>query len=347
MRRWKLGGWSAKESLSALQQKAGDALAHGNKRVKEGASRGGAGVGDTEMIVRKWFSRLTAAFAGFVLLGAAPVREPTAPHRHPAMWKLADKDTTIYLFGTFHLLPRGENWRTAAFDKALASSDELVMEIPNIDDQNALAQSLVKVAMQSGLPPLVERVPPDKRAALKAMIAESGIPETALDAMKTWAAALLLEGVVFKRLHLDPKSGVEAALIGPWRHSGKPLEGLETAEQQFGLFDHLSQKAQSALLAGEVSDLEKAGPQFHAMMQAWINGDVPAIARTFNDEMKDSPELMKALLADRNAHWADWLRARMQKPGTVFVVVGAGHLAGRNSVENMLAAKGLKVTRVQ
>lgn len=300
------------------------------------------------MIAGTWFSRLTAAFAGLALLAAAPAARPAPPpHGHPAMWKLADNDTTIYLFGTFHLLPQGENWRTPAFDKALGSADELVMEIPNLDDSNALVQAMLKLGMKPGLPPLVERVPADKRAALKAMIAESGLPEQVLNNMKTWAAALLLEGVLFKRLHLEPNSGVETTLIGPWRKSGKPLEGLETAEQQFGLFDHLSEAAQSNLLAGEVSDIEKAGPQFHAMIQAWMNGNVPGIARTFNDDMKDSPELMKALLADRNARWADWLKARMAKPGTVFVAVGAGHLAGKDSVENMLAAKGLKVTRVQ
>jgi hypothetical protein len=277
----------------------------------------------------------------------APKGPATVLHGHPALWKVADKDTTIYLFGTFHLLPQGEEWRTPAFDKALASSDELVMEIPNIDDANSLAQSLVKLGMQSGLPPLVERVPPEKRAALKGIIAESGLPETVLNGMKTWAAALILEGVLLKRLHLDPNAGVEVTLIGPWRHSGKPLEGLETADQQFGFFNHLSDQAQSALLAGEVSDLEKAGPQFEAMIHSWMSGDVAGIARSFNDDMKDSPELMKALLVDRNAHWAEWLKARMDKPGTLFVAVGAGHLAGKDSVEAMLAAKGLKVTRVQ
>ncbi|HEY1605907.1 MAG TPA: TraB/GumN family protein [Allosphingosinicella sp.] len=296
----------------------------------------------------KSFSRLTAAFVGFALLGAAPAPHAApAAHGRPAIWKLHDKDTTIYLFGTFHLLPQGENWRTPAFDKALASSDELVMEIPNIDDANALAQSMLKLAVQPGLPPIAERVPPEKRAALKAMIAESGIPELVLDRMKTWAAALLLDAVIFKRLHLDPNAGVEETLIGPWRKSGKPLEGLETAEQQFGLFDHLSDSAQRTFLVDEVDELDKVKPQFDAMIHAWVNGDVAGIARTFNDDMKDSPELRKALLADRNARWADWLKARMAKPGTVFVAVGAGHLAGKDSVEAMLAARGVKVTRVQ
>jgi uncharacterized protein YbaP (TraB family) len=298
------------------------------------------------MIGDKWFSRLTAAFAGFALLGAAPAPQP-APQAHPAIWKVADRDTTIYLFGTFHLLPQGENWRTPAFDKALASADELVMEIPNIDDQAALGQALVKLGMQEGLPPLVERVPPEKRAALKAMIAESGLPEPVLDRMKTWAAGLVLEGVLFKRLQLDPNSGVEVSLVGPWRKSGKPLEGLETAEQQFGLFDHLSDAAQRTFLTDEVDELDKAKPEFEAMIRAWTSGDVAGIARTFNDDLQDSPELRKSLLLDRNARWADWLKARMAKPGTVFVAVGAGHLAGADSVEAMLAAKGLKVTRVQ
>lgn len=297
----------------------------------------------------KLFSRLMPAFAGLALMGAAPAAQAAAPapHGHPALWKLHDKDTTIYLFGTFHLLPDGENWRTPAFDKALGSSDELVMEIGNLDDANALAQALLKLGMKDGLPPLVERVPPEKRAALKAMIAESGLPEPVLDKMKTWAAALLLNTVIFKRLHLDPNAGVEENLIGPWRKSGKPLEGLETAEQQFGLFDHLSDAAQTAFLVDEVDEVDKAQPEFAAMIRAWSAGDVAGIARTFNDDLKDSPELRKALLLDRNARWADWLKARMAKPGTVFVAVGAGHLAGPNSVEAMLAAKGLKVTRVQ
>jgi uncharacterized protein YbaP (TraB family) len=83
------------------------------------------------------------------------------------------------------------------------------------------------------------------------------------------------------------------------------------------------------------------------MLQAWANGDVAGVARTFDGETALSPELRKALMTDRNARWADWLKARMAKPGTVFVAVGAGHLAGKDSVEAMLAAKGVKVVRVQ
>jgi uncharacterized protein YbaP (TraB family) len=299
-------------------------------------------------MLKMWFSRLTGALAGLSLLGAGPAPQAApAPHGHPAMWKLADRDTTIYLFGTFHLLPTGRDWRTPAFDKALASSGELVLEIGNIDDQNAIALAMLKLGTATGLPPIAERVPPAKRAALKAMIADSGLPEQVFDGMKTWTVGLLLVGITFKRLNLDPNAGVERTLTGPWKQSGKPVEGLETAEQQFGFFDHLSEDSQRAFLGAVLDSPQDMMKQFQAMLQAWVSGDLDGIARTFDDETMLSPELRKVLMADRNARWADWLKARMDRPGTVFVAVGAGHLAGRDSVEAMLAAKGLKAVRVQ
>ena len=83
------------------------------------------------------------------------------------------------------------------------------------------------------------------------------------------------------------------------------------------------------------------------MVAAWWAGDVQKIAVTFDNEMRLSPELSDALLTRRNARWAAWVRARMAQPGTVFMAVGAGHLAGRDAVQAMLGAKGLKVVRVQ
>jgi uncharacterized protein YbaP (TraB family) len=292
---------------------------------------------------------VTAAFAGFALLGAAPAPPTvaTVPHGHPALWKLADADTTIYLFGTIHVLPPGQVWHTPAFEKALASSDELVLEIGNIDDQMALARSMAKFGAAEGLPPLAERVPADKRAALAAALAGIGLPANGLDRFRTWAAAILLLQIQLQKIGLDSSSGLELSLLAPARAAGKKIQGLETIDDQFGLFAHVSEEAQRALLVDALGSPDEAKREFQAMLRAWANGDVAGVARTFDGETALSPELRKALMADRNARWADWLKTRMAKPGTVFVAVGAGHLAGKDSVEAMLAARGLKVTRVQ
>jgi uncharacterized protein YbaP (TraB family) len=66
-----------------------------------------------------------------------------------------------------------------------------------------------------------------------------------------------------------------------------------------------------------------------------------------NEGMRDTPELAKILLTDRNARWAKWIEARLQKPGTVFLAVGAGHLAGADSVQAFLARDRVKADRIR
>jgi len=295
------------------------------------------------------FKRLTFPMRLWMLPLAACASQiaPSPAAAKPAMWKVADADTTIYLFGTIHLLPEGQGWRSKALDRALVGSDELVLEVANVDDMMATAQAMQKLAITPGLPPIEQRVPEAKRAALKAMIAESGYPEAVLDRLETWAAALPLLGVTFKRLGLDPSLGVERQIGAPFRAAGKKVSGLETIEQQLGFFDTLSEDAQRALLLAVVDDDADARVQFKAMLDAWSSGDLKAIARTFDGETQMSAELRQALMAKRNAAWAGWLAKRLDTPGTVFVAVGAGHLAGPESVQAMLKAKGLKAQRVQ
>ncbi|HEX8481962.1 MAG TPA: TraB/GumN family protein [Allosphingosinicella sp.] len=296
--------------------------------------------------LRKGWLRL--ALAGLLpFAGTAAEAAPASKPARPAMWKLADEDTTVYLFGTIHLLPEGRGWRTPAMEAAIKGSDELVLEVANIDDMMAAARAMAKLGVSPGLPPIAERVPEAKRAAMRSMIAESGIPEAVYDRLETWAAALSLLGVTFKRLGLDPSLGVESQIGTPFRASGKSVIGLETVEQQLGYFDTLSEAAQRAMLLSVVEESAETKAQFAAMLDAWTSGDLKGIARTFDDETQMSPELKTALMSKRNAAWADWLERRMEKPGTVFVAVGAGHLAGADSVQKMLRKKGLKAKRVQ
>jgi uncharacterized protein YbaP (TraB family) len=291
------------------------------------------------------------AAAGLALTGCAAQPDArsasAAAAQRPAMWKVSDADTTLYLFGTIHLLPEGRTWRTAAFEQALAAADELVLEVANVDDPAAGAGAMMKLGMSPGLPPLRQRVPEAKRAALDGMIKESGVPAAALDRMETWAASIVLLGVSFQRMGLDPKLGVEAAITGPFKASGKPVRGLETIEEQFGFFDTLSEEQQRTFLKGVLDSPEEAKKQFDAMLEAWSRGDLDGLARAFEDEQNLTPALREVLLTRRNAKWAEWLDARMDRPGTAFVAVGAGHLAGKDSVQAMLEKYGHKAKRVQ
>ena len=108
----------------------------------------------------------------------------------------------------------------------------------------------------------------------------------------------------------------------------------------------LSETAQVVYLKGVIDEIDTVGKTVDGMVAEWSKGDPDGLAKLLNDDLDSNPELAKTLLADRNARWADWIAARMAKSGTVFIAVGAGHLAGKDSVQAKLAAKGLKAERV-
>lgn len=303
------------------------------------------------MSFKHWFKRGLAALGIAVAAsscGASAQTAQRAPVARPALWQVADRDTTVYLFGTIHLLPENYAWRTAKLNDAVARSNGLVVETI-IDTKNpaALAGVLMRLGISPNQPPILSRVPADKQAVLRAAVASSGVPMAAFDRMETWAAAFTLIGTQFRSLGLKGEEGVETSLRQSFTAAGKPVGQLETNAEQLGFFDTLPEEAQRTLLVSALDQPEQARVQFNQMLSAWVRGDVKAMARTFNEDMMGSPALADALLRRRNANWTDWIHRRMTQPGSVMVAVGAGHLAGDSSVIALLKKRGFRVKRIQ
>jgi hypothetical protein len=299
-------------------------------------------------MLKSLLRRAVAALGFSVLLVAAPAEAKVPPAAHPALWAVTDADTTIYLFGTIHLLPENYRWRTVRFDRAVEGSQQLVVETI-VDEKNPLKlmSAMSALAFSNGLPPLSQRVPPAQRAALAAAVKESGVPPAAFDRMKTWAVAFTLLGNQFKDMGLKGGEGVEPNLRGNFSSEGKPVGELESNIEQLGFFDKLPESAQRALLEGAIAQTSVTKKDFGDMLSAWARGDVAGIARSFDRDLASSPELEEALIKRRNANWSRWIEQRMAAPGTVMIAVGAGHLAGRDSVIAMLKKDGYTVRRVQ
>ena len=290
--------------------------------------------------------RLVAAIGIPLLVGSVPTAARAPEVAHPALWEVSDPDTTIYLFGTIHLLPQDVQWRTPKFDQAVSSAQELVVETL-IDEKNPakLMAAMASIGFAQGLPPLVDRVPSAKRSALQAAVKKSGFPPQALDRMKTWTAAFILLGNKFRALGLS--GGVEGVLKSSFSAEGKPVGELETNLEQLSFFDKLPEAAQRSLLEGAIEENQSMNQEFAGMLKAWSKGDVQGIARTFDRDLSGSPPLQQTLIRERNANWSRWIEQRLAKPGAVMIAVGAGHLAGKDSVLEMLRKDGYRVRRLQ
>jgi uncharacterized protein len=275
----------------------------------------------------------------------APVATTAAPRQlKPALWKVADADTTIYLFGTIHALPKGLAWLDGPVATALDGSSELVTEIPEVP-----AAEQQKTVMTLGLlkgETLRSLMSDADRVAYEALLARLKIPAEALDPMEPWLAGITLGVLPYKLAGYGAEDGVEAVLRKAALGKGKKMGALETVDYQLGLFDQLPRETQLKFLGEAVRDFDKSFAIISTMTDEWGAGDPEGLGKLMNDQM-DDPELAETLLLQRNRNWASWIAKRLDQPGTVFIAVGAGHLAGQNSVQDLLGRQGVASTRVQ
>jgi uncharacterized protein YbaP (TraB family) len=288
---------------------------------------------------------LSALLSPLLLLVAptlAPAKEAPAAAK-PALWKVSDEDTTIWLFGTIHILPAGIEWYSGPIAQALEASDTLVTEIVEPHDPETQAKT-ARIALSDPPRNLRETLPAEERAQFEAALASLQLPPQMFDANDPWYAAVALSTLPLMKDGFGTMNGAEALLIA--KAQGKRHLGLETTEQQLGLFDSLPADTQVRYLGEVLDDLPKVREEIAAMVEAWKAGKADRLAALMNDDETD-PQLMKTLLTDRNKAWAQWIGERLKQPGEVFVAVGAGHLAGKDSVQAMLEADRIKVKRVR
>lgn len=269
----------------------------------------------------------------------------TTLHARPALWVVKDKDTTIYLFGTIHLLKPGIQWLEGSRKAAFESAQELVLEIGEEPDA-ATQIRIVQRGLDLAGAPLTAKLPEDARPKFRKLLTDYEAPAAAIDRMKPWLAAVTITSLPLAKLGYDRNNGVETQLRKAAQEQGKAISGLETADEQIGLFDSLSEPMQMALLVDTINEQATIEQSLSRMIDAWTAGDPVLLADELNKSMEGDRELQRILLFDRNQRWADWIKVRLKKPGVVFMAVGAGHLAGKGSVLEALKERHIKTALV-
>ena len=255
------------------------------------------------------------------LAAAAPMTAQAAPAMHePALFVVHGAGTTVYIFGTFHALDGKSQWFNNKVRDAFEHSDELVLET---------------VVPEDAPPP--QAMTPQFRAP--AMTASASFLATSRMAINAGQSQGMQVG-----------NGADMVLRRNAEIEGKPVEGLETLQLQIDMFNHMPAalpaprpRLAGAVAAAEMNGLSKA---MNEMQAAWKRGDQSIFVAMLDQLKAASPETYRMMFTERNNRWADWIRARLQTPGTIFVAVGAGHLAGKDSLLVKLAERGLSSRRI-
>ena len=256
-----------------------------------------------------------AAPAGTSLAEVPAIPAPALVRATPAMWQVSDADTTIYLFGTFHTLDGRTAWLDDRVRQAFNGSDELVLET----------------------------VVPANQFEAQAT-AERQVTETSADGsrkLKPYFAGTRQAMNEGRAIGLSVEHGADAVLRRLAEDSGKPVGGLESFEDQLSQLARIPAQpgSKTGAPSGEIVTMSE-------LLSAWKTGDTGTFSIMLQGFEAKAPEAYRMLIADRNARWGQWIENRLDQPGTVFVAVGTGHLAGKDSVQSWLASRGISSTRV-
>jgi uncharacterized protein YbaP (TraB family) len=293
----------------------------------------------------------TLRLAALAALGlpAIALAAPALPDADPALWVVKDKDTTVYLFGTVHGLDGKTDWFNDEVRTAFDKSGEVYLEAILPDNPAELQPMMMKHGMDPTGKLLGSKLTPEVKAKLEKVGPQLGLPAAAVlgSPMEPWMLTMTIGAMAAMKAGLNPEFGADKQILKSARAAGKKVGELEGAEWQFSLFDKVPEPLQVKQLGQTLDQMDEFKPLLAAMVDHWNKGDADGLGKLLNQSAEQMPEFYKMVLTDRNATWAEWIDKRMDQPGTVFVAVGAGHLAGKDSVQSMLKAKGMKAERVR
>ncbi|HWJ34010.1 MAG TPA: TraB/GumN family protein [Steroidobacteraceae bacterium] len=272
-----------------------------------------------------------------------PARADTPLH---SLWELHGKHNTVYLLGSIHVLRPGDYPLAPAVLQAYANVKSLVMEINLGDMDSAEMQSemLTSATLPEGktLPDILG----SRRYSRATSLAhEVGIELAMFDQFAPWFAAEAISQVQLMQLGFQPQSGVEMYFLERARSDGKSIAGLETVHDQIALFEGLSMDAQADYLVSSLEQAHELPTQVDDMVRAWQRGDTAWFESQLTSELGRDPALYQSVLAARNRKWIPKIEALLNDDKSYLVIVGTGHLVGRNSVIDLLKKDGIGATQ--
>lgn len=260
-----------------------------------------------------------------------------------AVWSLKGKQNTLYFLGSVHFLSPAEKL-PAAMEAAYADAEALYMEI-DMDDLDPIAAQ--KAALELGMLPPGQTLAGELGAETHALVVqkarELGIDPIMLDRFRPWFAAMTLVQLHLMKMGLDPNSGVEQRLTTRATRDGKPIQGLETLEEQLGTLAGLPAPQQKQFLVYSVEDSERATREIDTMLKAWRTGDVAALDKLLAEGMEKYPDVYRPLTVDRNKKWIASIEQLLDDEDDYLIVVGTLHLVGKDSVIELLEKKGHRI----
>lgn len=285
------------------------------------------------------------SLAWLVFAGPCPAEGASHPI---TLWQLQGAENTVYLLGTIHALRDSDYPLPSAIYAAYDDVDAIFMEL-DMDELDPVAtQGMVNdLGMIHDDRSLRDILGPDIYREASNYASAIDIPLTMLGSAEPWLAAITVENLLLNRLGFDVSLGIEMQLLQKAQEDGKPIYGLETERQQMEILDGLSLEMQKAMLLQVLADAAGMQALLDDVIDAWRHGDAEQLESDMLLELQEYPEMMQALVSDRNEAWLARIEVLLRGDTNYMVAVGSLHLVGDGGIPALLQARGHHVLQMR
>ena len=263
------------------------------------------------------------------------------------LWKVKGEQNTLYLLGSIHLMPPELYPLAEPYNDAFDDAEKVVFEIDESIQNQVLAQeSMLRYAKLSPGKKLSDLIDSDDYAVIRQLAKENNVPMLMIDPFDPWFSSITLIGLQYLNAGLSPEHGIDQHFMRRAQQAGKPILGLETLDDQFGMFDSVSMDVQTDMLIETLKQEVDMQDFVDQMLEDWQTGDMQGLEKLLMDEFDEAPELYDAMLVKRNLNWLQQFAPMLKDSDDYLVVVGAAHMLGKDGMVKLLQDQGYNVEQL-
>lgn len=288
-------------------------------------------------------------FPGFLALAwmfvtPLSVQESQAEKTKHCLWSIEGVKNTTYLLGSIHFMRSDAYPLAEEIENAYQNSKKIVFEInPSEMNDPALQAKTMALGLYPEGQTLKQNVSEEIYSLLEKRLASVGLPKNLVNNLKPWLCALTLTIIELKKLGFDPTHGIDRYYFDKSKKDGKEIIGLETYENQLSFFAQLNKNEEELFLKQTLKEFEIIENTYSEMFESWRNGNIEKLDSLLKVSFKEFPQMYNLLVVQRNKDWISKIENLIKQSDNVLIIVGAGHLAGQESVLELLKEKGYKV----
>ncbi len=293
--------------------------------------------------------RRTVALIGAAALVLPLLTRAAAPDATPrsCLWRVQSGTTTAYLQGSIHLLSEDTYPLPEPIESAFKASEQIVLEmdLAVMTDPDAQIEMMVKGMLPRGKS-LTDILSPKTLTLAEACSAEVGMQMVAFKHYKPWMFVMVLTATRLEQLGFSAQHGIDWHFYQRARESNKHVIGLETLDEQLALFESMVAGDQDAFVRQSLEDFANIEEELAGIISSWNSGDLGALEKALLDNLRNYPSVHRILIKERNARWMKTLEEVLQSGKTSMIIVGAGHLPGKDGLVSLLRARGYSVEQL-